>query len=152
MAKPGRPTSTFPAVPTSFPAARTADIGGVSFRRDTLTVQAEQLASLTGRIGRRLNHWLRTHRDGVPSAEFFEAFRYYQAALLGLLREQRERARPDCRPMSDEDFERGMLELRAKFLRAAHTFTPDEWALLDRARAEQSEQEREADDGERFPD
>jgi hypothetical protein len=150
MARTGRPTSAFPAVPT-------ADIGGVSVRRHTLTAQAEQLVSLTGRIGRRLNHWLRTHRDGVPSAEFFEAFRYYQAALLGLLREQRERARlADGKPMSDEDYERGIQEFRAEIrteiLRNAHTLTPDEWAMLDRARAEQSQQERGADDGEQDPD
>lgn len=142
MAKPGRPTSAFPAVPTSFPSA--PSISGVSVRRHTLTAQAEQLTSLTGRIGRRLNHWLRTHREGVPSAEFFEAYRYYQAALLGLLREQRERARLGCKPMSDEEYERGMqefrTEIRNEILRNAHTLTPDEWAMLDRARAEQSQQ------------
>ena len=44
MAKPGRPTSTFPAVPT-------AEIGGVSVGRHTLTAQAELLESSVGRVG-----------------------------------------------------------------------------------------------------
>jgi hypothetical protein len=130
MAKPGRPTSTFPAVPTF-------EIGGVSVGRHTLTVQAELLESIVGRIGRRLNHWLKTNPNATPSAEFLEAFRYYQAALLGLLREQRERARRAV-DVPDEQLE---ATLRAEFLRAAHTFTPEDWAILDRVRAEQSDTE-----------
>jgi hypothetical protein len=106
--------------------------------RHALTAQAEQLESIVGRIGRRLNHWLRTNRDGVPSADFFEAFRYYQAALLGLLREQRERGRL-VRDLSDMPDDELQATIRAESLRAAHTFTPDEWAMLDRVRAEQSQ-------------
>lgn len=139
MARPGRPTSTFPAVPMF-------DIGGVTVGRHTLTTQAELMESIVGRIGRRLNHWLRTNRDGVPSVEFFEAFRYYQAALLGLLREQRERGRLALRSdVPDENLE---AALRAEFLRAAHTFTPEEWAMLDRMRAGQSTTGEGPDDDE----
>jgi hypothetical protein len=136
MAKPGRPTSRFPEVPI-------VELGGVAVGRHTLTAQAELLESIVGRIGRRLNHWLRTNRDGVPSADFFEAFRYYQAALLGLLREQRERAELELKRTSDAAMRRlddAQLEatLRAELLKAAHTYTPEEWAMLDRVRAEQS--------------
>lgn len=143
-----RPHSNFPTVaPATIGGVavgkHTVTIGGVAVSKHTLTAQAEQLASLTGRIGRRLNHWLRTHPDVLPSAEFFEAFRYHQAALLGLLREQRERARlAGGEPMSDEDYERAVQELRTEILRSAHTFTPDEWAMLDRVRAEQSQDQQ----------
>jgi hypothetical protein len=131
MANTGRPHNRFPPVTTPM-------IGGVTVGKHTLTAQAEQLESITGRIGRRLSHWLRTNRDGVPSAEFFEAFRYYQAALLGLLREQRDRARLAAGERESVPTEVLEAQLREEFLRAAHTFTPEEWAMLDRVRTEQA--------------
>jgi hypothetical protein len=111
--------------------------------KHTLTAQAEQLESITARIGRRLNHWLRTHPDVLPGAEFFEAFRYCQAALLGLLREQRERVEVELKRTSDA----AMRKLDDQHLEAtiwdglleyARSMTPEQWARLDKVRAEQS--------------
>ena len=112
-------------------------IGGVIVGKHTLTVQAEQLESITARIGRRLNHWLKTTPNAVPGGEFLEAFRYYQAALLGLLREQRERARRagDDPNVSDEAL---AVQFKQEVVNALRTFTDDDWALADRVRAEQA--------------
>lgn len=128
-----RPTSEFPTVPN-------VSIGGVTLTiaTHTLSKQAAQLASITARIGRRLDRWLRTNPDGIPSPEFFEAFRYHQAALLGLLREQRERAKLAAGESESVPTEQLEAQLKHEFLRAAHTFSPEEWAMLDRVRAEQA--------------
>jgi hypothetical protein len=61
-----------------------------------------------------------------------------------LLREQRERAELELKRTSDAAMRRlddAQLEatLRAELLKAAHTYTPEEWAMLDRVRAEQSQ-------------
>lgn len=90
----------------------------------------------------RLASSRRGTRPEGTSAEFFEAFRYHQAALLGLLREQRERARRAA-DIPDEQLQ---ATLRREFLRAAHTFTPDEWAMLDRVRAEQPQDTSDTDE------
>lgn len=123
---------------SSFPEVADTSIGGVTFAKHTLSKQADQLASITARIGRRLSHWLRTNPDGIPSPEFFEAFRYHQAALLGLLREQRERARLAAGERESVPTEVLVIQLRHELLNAARTFTPEEWAIVDRARAEQA--------------
>lgn len=93
----GRPRVGLPSVPS-------VTLGDVTLGSHSLTKQAERLESVCARIGRRLDYWLRrTMRDTMkthgseieaplPSEEFLEAFRYWQAALLGLLKEQRERA------------------------------------------------------------
>lgn len=111
-----------------------ASVGGLVVGKHTLNKQATQLESLCGRIGRRLSYWLRANQGLLPSAEFLEAFRYYQAALLGLLREQRERA-------ALVDGERGTMpvqsleaQFRKELLIAAHAFTDVEWSTLDKVR------------------
>lgn len=109
-----------------------------------LTRQAERLASLTNRMGHRLSEWLReTSRVAVktktiaplPSAEWIETFRYYQAALLGLLKEQTSRARlaQGLEKISE-------AELRSQFAaqleQALQTFTPKQRAHARKVFAE----------------
>jgi hypothetical protein len=55
-----------------------------------------------------------------------------------LLREQRERARLAASELESLQTEQLEAQLKHEFLRAAHAVTPDEWAMLDRVRAEQS--------------
>jgi hypothetical protein len=133
-----RPRSTFPAVPA-------AQAGGVSVGQHTLTKQAEQLESLNRRIGRRLAHWLRTHPDQLPDAEFVETYHRHSASLIALLKEQRERAKDGGPPVPTEVL---TAQLRHEFADAAGTFDdadlellarnlkPEAWATLDRVRAE----------------
>jgi hypothetical protein len=118
-----RPVSAFPAIAVT-------SINGVSVGVHTLTKQAERLESICNRVGIRLSWWLRTTMQSkeMPSAEFLEAFRYYQAALLGLLKEQRERAR-----LADGGAARSEAELEAQFKaelrKALSSFTPEERAF-----------------------
>jgi hypothetical protein len=106
-------------------------IGGVVLTRHPLEVEAARLAGLTRRLGKRLMY---RHRrmlaDAVPDEDWRESYKLYRDAVLGLLKEQRERARlpPGSRPptVSDEDFER---EIKALAAQAVQELPQDE---LDR--------------------
>lgn len=99
-----------------------------------LTQQSKMLESICRRIGIRLTYWLRrSMRDAsepleapLPSPEFLEAFRYYQAALLGLLKEQRERARLKGDEPTEEQMQ---AQFADELRRALQTFTPEERAF-----------------------
>lgn len=113
-------------------------MGGLIVGAHTLNKQATQLESLCGRIGRRLSYWLRVNQTLLPSAEFLEAFRYYQAALLGLLREQRERATIVNCERGTAPVESLEAQFRKELMIAAHVFTDSEWATLDKVRAQRT--------------
>lgn len=110
-------------------------LDSVSVATHDLTVQSKMLSSLTKRIGVRLNYWLRRtakqtsdaglpeHEAPIPSPEFLEAFRYYQAALLGLLKEQRERAKLQGDAPTEEQLQ---AQFATELRRALETFTPEE--------------------------
>lgn len=133
-----RPRSSFPPVPAS-------SVGGVAVGEHTLTKQAEQLEKLNRRIGQRLDLWLRNHPGALPDGDFVEAYRYHSASLIGLLKEQRERARDGGPPVPTEVL---VAQLRHEFAVAAGTFDdadleilalnlrPEAWAVLDRVRSE----------------
>lgn len=127
--KPGRRKAGVPSLP-----AITLDSVSVAATHD-LTVQSKMLSSLTRRIGVRLNYWLRRtarlnteagnpdDEAPIPSPEFLEAFRYYQAALLGLLKEQRERAKLQGDAPTEEQLQ---AQFAQELRRALETFTPEE--------------------------
>jgi hypothetical protein len=67
-------------------------------RTRTLAKQTSQLAYLSAKLGSRLRYWLKsTERDKatgdgpMPDEDWRETYKQYTAAVLGLLREQRER-------------------------------------------------------------
>jgi hypothetical protein len=127
---PGRPKDGLPALPS-------ISLDSVVVGTHDLTLQSKQLESICRRVGKRLNYWLtRTARlntaagnpvdeEPLPSPEFLEAFRYYQAALLGLLKEQRERARLKGDEPTPEQLQ---AQFRAELDRALASFSPAEQA------------------------
>ena len=126
-------------------------IGGVQIRRHVLDLEAPSLAWLARRVGRRLQRWLKQtpddiqghqiewvqgtpvskpmlHADGspvmvpcLPDADFRENWRWYQATILGLLKEQRERAKLTPKngapALSDEEYEAALREMIAETIR-----------------------------------
>lgn len=102
-------------------AVATPDIGGVRVRRHVLEVETERIMNLVRKVGYRLRHWLRTMPEDrvamrfdretnthypvldpngnplteplVPDKDWLENAEWYSKTMLGLLKEQRERAR-----------------------------------------------------------
>lgn len=133
-------------------AVTTQAIGGVSVKRHVLDLETGHMMHITRRIGRRLTKWLREtpelvpgfraiweeghvslhpmlHPDGspvmvpsLPDEMFRESYKLYASTLLGLLREQRERAKLTSKngalPISDEDYQAGIRELVAESIRS----------------------------------
>ena len=112
MARTGRPRNGLPHV-------LTVAVGGVTVGSHMLTRQGERLTSLTNRVLRRLDHDLRANPEGLPSPAWLEAFRYVAPTILALFREQRDRAAlasvPQA-PLTEEEYENGMRELRSEAL------------------------------------
>lgn len=136
----GRPRSTFPAVPH-------AQVGGVTVGTHTLTKTAEVAVSITRRVMLRLSRWLAKHPDVIPDADFVEAFRYHQAALIGFLKEQRERAKDGGPPVPTEVLD---AQMRHQFVLAAGTFTESDLEILGRGLSEAAWQMLDRIRGERF--
>jgi hypothetical protein len=107
-----------------FPGTVTRPVEGIYVGSHTLTKQAEQLESLTGRVGNRLSYWLKTNPKVLPTEEWIETFRYYQAAVLGLLKEQRERAKLKAgEDITDAELQK---QFREELAKALETFSPKE--------------------------
>ncbi len=136
---------------SKLPEVTTPVIGGVRITRHVLDLEAGSLAWLARRVGRRLQRWLKQcpeeiqgfriewkqgqpvpvpmlHPNGepvmvpaLPDGEFRETWRWYQATILGLLKEQRERARlapgKGAPIISDEDYAVALRELVAEQVR-----------------------------------
>lgn len=127
----GRLKAGLPSVPT-------VTLADVTVGLHDLTQQSKMLESICRRIGIRLSYWLRRtarlNTDAgnpideapLPSPEFLEAFRYYQAALLGLLKEQRERAKLQGDAPTEEQLQ---AQFADELRRALSTFTPEERAF-----------------------
>lgn len=134
----GRPRDGLQAMPT-------ISLDNVRVGSHDLTMQSRQIESICRRVGLRLNYWLiRTMRETtaagkqhdeapLPSMEFLEAFRYYQAALLGLLKEQRERAKLQGDAPTEEQLQAQFAE---ELRRALETFNADERAFAMKLWAE----------------
>lgn len=107
-------------------------LDGVIVGRHTLTIEAERLESITRRVGMRLARWLTLSKDVepvvLPPPEWVDIFRYYQAAVLNLLKEQRARAELMKRDgaLSEEQL---AAQLQAEIRRALETFGPEERAF-----------------------
>lgn len=111
---------------SGFPAVVVAPVEGITVGTHALTAQAEQLQSLTLRVGKRLSYWLRKTNAtmDLPPEEWIEVFRYYQAALLGLLKEQRERAKMQSGDgLTDEQLKD---TFKAQLVEALETFSATE--------------------------
>lgn len=112
-------------------------VGDVTIGTHSLTKQAQMLESVCRRIGLRLHHWLRAtsqSKDPVlPTEEFIDAFRYWQAALLGLLKEQRERAKLQGDAPTEEQLQ---AQFADELRRALETFNDEERAFAMKLWAE----------------
>lgn len=119
---PGRLTTTFQALPA-------VPVDGVSIGVHQLTKDAELFASITRRLGKRLSYQLRCTEEAhtVPGPGWLDAFRYYQAATLGVLREQRERYQLiKGENVSEEQLK---AQFRDELHKALATFSPEERAF-----------------------
>lgn len=116
---PGRPKSGFTAVAI-------VPLEGITVGTHSLTKRAEELQSLCQRVMRRLSWWLNqsasTHE--LPTEQWIETFRYTQACVLGLLKEQRERAKLTAgeHPTDEQLHE----QFRDELAKALETFSPEE--------------------------
>ncbi len=138
-------------VSSKLPSVATPTIGGVSIKRHVLDLEAGSLGWITRRVGRRLSRWLRSTPEEIqgflikweegrpvpvpmldlegkpimvpclPDSEFRETWRWYQNALLGLLKEQRERAKLTPKngapALTDEEYEAAHREMVAESIR-----------------------------------
>ncbi len=125
----------------------TPEVGGVQVARHVLDVETERLLHLARRVGLRLRTWARqmpTERaavlniDGewipvlddegkpvmmplIPDKEFRENAEWYSKSILGLLKEQRERAKLTPNnggaPIDDETFELELADLARQTIR-----------------------------------
>lgn len=120
------------------PQVMSAAVGGLVVGKHTLTSQSKLLESLCGRVGRRLSRWLTQHQGELPNAEWVEAYRYYQATLLGLLKEQRERARLLAGELAELPLQSLEAQFRSEMLRAIESFEPADWARVDAIRVERT--------------
>lgn len=122
---------------TGLPPVPTITLESVTVGLHDLTKQSKMLESICRRVGQRLSWWLhRSLEDArravppetppLPSEAFLEAFRYYQAALLGLLKEQRERAKLQGDAPTEEQLQ---AQFADELRRALTTFTPEERAF-----------------------
>lgn len=118
----------------SFPSLPVVNLDGVEIGKHALTQDAELLASITRRIGKRLAYWLKRTATGIlpsevelPTEHFLEVFRYYQSAQLGILREQRER----FALLKGEEVDEATLkaQFRASLVDALSTFSAEERAF-----------------------
>lgn len=134
------------------PAVQTPTHGGVTLRRHVLDLEAAKLTWINRRVGQRLSRWLRgapelvqgfTHewedghpvttpmleKDGspvmvplLPDEPFRESWKIYASTTLGLLREQRERAKLGAKTgavvLSDEEMQAALEEMLEVELKA----------------------------------
>lgn len=120
------------------PQVMSAAVGGLVVGKHTLTSQSKLLESLCGRVGRRLSRWLTEHQGALPDQQWVEAYRYYQATLLGLLKEQRERARLLAGELAELPLQSLEAQFRSEMLRAIESFEPADWARVDAIRVERT--------------
>lgn len=133
------------------PSVATPSLGGVAIKRHVLDLEAATFAWITRRLGQRLHRWMRNtpemiqgfqiewtpqgpvskpildeHGEPVmvpclPDSDWRESYKLYGASLLGLLKEQRERAKLGAKtgapPLTDEEYESSLRELVADTLR-----------------------------------
>lgn len=126
----------------SLVAVATPEVGGTSLRRHLLEAEAERLMLILRRVQRRLLHWVRVmpneraavrrtedgwepilDKDGnqimmplIPDHEFVQSADWCTRTMLGLLKEQRERAKfavgtKGALPIDDETLEAELAEL-----------------------------------------
>jgi hypothetical protein len=114
-----------------------ATLGGVRLDKTMLEAETERLQSITRAWGLRLKRELkRRGPESLPDEGMVEVFRYYQATVLGQLREQRERYRQS----GGENTPTATLEaqFRVEVLLAIKTFSAADWEIADRVRVERT--------------
>lgn len=88
---------------------------GAVMRWHALSREAGALAKLAKRMGQRLRLWMEKNPEVMPDADVRFTFDMYTKAVLGLLKEQRERAKlamsSDAPVISDLEFEKQLREL-----------------------------------------
>lgn len=114
-------------VDSKIPSVANANVGGVHIVRHILELEAASMAWSLHRLGLRIKQWYRqtASKPGEPivfpgDAEL-ACMVEYNKGILGLLKEQRERAKLGSKsgapPVSDEEFERGVAEIVAASIR-----------------------------------
>lgn len=130
-------------VSSKIPSVATANVGGVHITRHILELEAASMAWSLHRLGLRIKQWFRQTRSKAGEAVVFPdqgqlmCIAEYNRGVLGLLREQRERAKMGAKtgapPLDDEAFEKGVQELVAHAVRTMPEAQLRE-LLQDRAR------------------
>ena len=119
--------------------------GGSELNPDPERRQAE-LDRILKRVGARLFSWLRQNPERLPTQDWTETFRYYQSAVIGMLKEDRERQRLTAKQRKGMTPEQLADLAKQELLRALPTFTPEEWALIKQAEAMYDEKRRAKDE------
>ncbi len=130
-------------VSSKIPSVATASVGGVHITRHILELEAASMAWSLHRLGLRIKQWFRQTRTKTGEPVIFPdqaqlmCIAEYNKGVLGLLKEQRERAKMGPKnggpAISDEDFEKGLAELVAHAVRTMPETQLRE-LLADRAR------------------
>ena len=102
---------TMPQAPRSMIPVSTPVIGGVKMQRHSLDIEHRRLTGLLRRLGARLVQQIEALPPAaLPSEEWLNHAKFYGLNTLGLLKEQRERARimvsPGAKQITDEQYQR----------------------------------------------
>lgn len=116
------------------------EVEGVKVRRHVLDHEASRVAGIAQRLGKRLNYRMRLQgAHELPDQEWRETYELYAKIVLGLLREQRERAKlspaTGAPALSDEEFSRELAEFRRE---TVHSLSDEEIRAEVARRAERS--------------
>lgn len=114
-------------VTAKIPAVAVANVGGVALKRHVLDLEAAAMAWNLRKLGLRIRQWFRQSAKPhgelplLPDQGTLAVIAEYNKGILGLLKEQRERAKMGPKnggpALSDEDFEKGLQDLVAHAVR-----------------------------------
>lgn len=115
-------------------------LGSYDVSKDVLHQETIRLAAIMMRVGRRLKNYIGKLGDrATPDEDTRETLRWYKDTVLGLLKEQRERARlaaaSGSQPLSDPEYNEAIAALKRE---ALLEMSDDEMAKLMAERAQLS--------------
>lgn len=104
--------------------------------------RARELDRILTRMGKRLFYWLKQNPDLLPPEGWTENFRYYQSAVLGMMKEKREADKNEAKRRKNMSPAQLAELAKQELLRALPSFSPEEWALIKQAEAMYDEKKR----------
>jgi hypothetical protein len=106
------------------PSVAIAEIGGVRIHRHVLEREAATLACTLRKLGVRIRYWLRAtdEHKPLPDETLIASWNVWQSGILGLLKEQRERAKltpkNGAAVLTDEEYQEALSDLVRQSLAA----------------------------------